>query len=149
MALACGAFAQTPSTSESSETTKAEIAALRQMVEKQNQRIEALTREVIRLSRMIEGGSSSGPSVQTSEPSSAAAASAPPSASPPKAEPVKPSGPTHTVIKGETLTIIAKRYDTTVEKLVELNGIKDERLLQIGQVLILPDNANAAPNTDS
>lgn len=45
---------------------------------------------------------------------------------------------THTVKKGETLTTIAKKYNTTVEKLAELNKIKNVNVIHSGQVLILP-----------
>lgn len=146
MALSFSAFAQDTPTA-ATESTEAQLAALRETVEKQNQRIEALTREVIRLSRIIEGGSASGPSVQTGPVSSASPSRS--SATPPKAAPVQPSGPTHTVSKGETLTIIAKSYNTSVEELVKLNNIKDERLLQIGQVLILPESATSEATPES
>lgn len=41
----------------------------------------------------------------------------------------------YTVKKGDTLTKIAKEYHTTVTELVKRNGIKDQNLIQIGQVL--------------
>ena len=48
----------------------------------------------------------------------------------------KPAAPkTYTVKKGDTLTAIAKKYKTTVKKLVALNGIKDANLIYPGQVL--------------
>ena len=43
----------------------------------------------------------------------------------------------YTVVKGDTLTKIAKRFSTTVEKLVELNGIEDPNKIYAGQVLIV------------
>lgn len=39
----------------------------------------------------------------------------------------------HTVRSGDTLSGIAKRYGTTVRKLCALNGIKETKILQIGQ----------------
>ena len=45
---------------------------------------------------------------------------------------------THVVKSGENLTVIAKRYGTTVEVLVALNGIKNKNLIRVGQVLRLP-----------
>ena len=39
----------------------------------------------------------------------------------------------HTVRSGDTLSGIAKKYGTTVKKLCALNGIKETKILQIGQ----------------
>ena len=39
----------------------------------------------------------------------------------------------HTVRSGDTLSGIAKKYGTTVKKLCQLNGIKETKILQIGQ----------------
>lgn len=52
----------------------------------------------------------------------------------------KPSTPatstgTYTVKKGDTLTAIAKKYNTTVDNLVKLNGIKDKNKISVGQKL--------------
>lgn len=43
----------------------------------------------------------------------------------------------HTVRKGETLTSIAKDYNTTVNKLVALNNIKNPNVIQVGQKLYI------------
>lgn len=45
---------------------------------------------------------------------------------------------TYTVVKGDTLTKIAKKYGTTVDTLVSLNGIKNKNLITVGQVIKLP-----------
>lgn len=42
---------------------------------------------------------------------------------------------THTVKKGETLTGISKKYGTTVNKLKELNNLKNANLIKVGQKL--------------
>jgi LysM repeat protein len=39
----------------------------------------------------------------------------------------------HKVRSGDTLSGIAKRYGTTVRRLCQLNGIKETKILQIGQ----------------
>jgi murein DD-endopeptidase MepM/ murein hydrolase activator NlpD len=54
----------------------------------------------------------------------------------PKPVSVAPAG-TYTVVKGDNLTRIAARNNTTVARLVELNGIKNANLIQVGQVIKL------------
>ena len=44
---------------------------------------------------------------------------------------------THIVQAGDTLALIAKEYDTTVETLVALNGIEDPNTIQVGQELLV------------
>ena len=44
----------------------------------------------------------------------------------------------HVVQKGETLTIIARRYGTTVKAIAELNEIKNVDLIYEGQELLIP-----------
>lgn len=48
------------------------------------------------------------------------------------------SSNTYTVVKGDTLSKIAKKYGTTVDVLVKLNGIKNKNVISIGQVIKLP-----------
>lgn len=45
---------------------------------------------------------------------------------------------TYKVIKGDTLTSIAKKYSTTVNELVKLNNIKNKNLIKIGDTLKIP-----------
>ena len=52
--------------------------------------------------------------------------------------PVGPSDKTYTVVAGDTLSAIAQRFGTTVEKLCQLNNIDNPNLIYVGQVLILP-----------
>ncbi|MGE6379889.1 GH25 family lysozyme [Peribacillus muralis] len=60
---------------------------------------------------------------------------------------IKPSNPsnntstTYTVKKGDTLSFIAKKYNTTVKSLVSLNGIKDPDKIIIGQKLKVTGSA--------
>lgn len=44
----------------------------------------------------------------------------------------------YTIQKGDTLTDIAKKYNTTVEKLVELNGIKNKNRIYAGAKIKIP-----------
>lgn len=65
---------------------------------------------------------------------------------------VKPQAPsttggTYTVVKGDTLSEIAAKYGTTVDTLVQLNGISNPNLIVVGQVLKLPGAAGFEPYT--
>lgn len=48
---------------------------------------------------------------------------------------------THTVVKGDTLWALAKKYNTTVNNLVKLNNITDPDYIVVGQVLVVSGNA--------
>lgn len=51
------------------------------------------------------------------------------------------------VKKGDTLTKIAKLYDTTVSSLVKLNSIKNANLIYVGQIIKLPTSTNEVSYT--
>jgi LysM repeat protein len=57
---------------------------------------------------------------------------------PEKAAPTKPAPATHKVRKNETLAKIARDLGVNYDDLTKLNGIKDPRKLQEGQVLKVP-----------
>lgn len=56
---------------------------------------------------------------------------------------------TYTVVKGDTLTAIAKKYNTTVNNLVQLNGIKNPDYIVVGQVLRLSSSAPSSTTKTS
>jgi len=56
---------------------------------------------------------------------------------PPKVPPKAPSKPIHTVKSGETLSKIAKIYNTTVQSIASQNNIKNINLIHVGQKLII------------
>lgn len=57
-----------------------------------------------------------------------------------------PSKPvTYTVQPGDTLSAIAQELETSVEALVEVNNLVNPDVLQVGQVLVIPQNENAMP----
>lgn len=56
---------------------------------------------------------------------------------------------TYTVKKGDTLSEIAKKYNTTVSKLASLNNIKNVNKIQAGQKLIISKSSSGSGNTSS
>jgi len=51
----------------------------------------------------------------------------------------------HEVVAGDTLGIIAERYDVTIEDLIEYNGLADPNSLDIGQVIYIPLDPDQLP----
>lgn len=49
---------------------------------------------------------------------------------------------TYSVKKGDTLTAIAKKFETTITKLKNLNGLASANVISIGQVLKIPADSN-------
>ena len=58
-----------------------------------------------------------------------------------------PTVPTHTVLAGETLSQIARRYDVSMTRLMHLNGIDNADAIRIGQVLRLPVLVSDTPTS--
>ena len=56
---------------------------------------------------------------------------------------------TYTVKSGDTLSGIAEKYNTTVEKLAEKNKIKDIHLIYVDQVLVIDGEASATSTTSA
>ena len=55
-----------------------------------------------------------------------------------------PSGSTYTVVRGDTLSLIAKKFGTTVTDLLALNpSIKNASIIYVGQVLKLPSTSTS------
>ena len=51
---------------------------------------------------------------------------------------------TYSVVKGDTLTSIAKKHNTTVDALVKLNDIQNANVIYVGQVLVISGEADPA-----
>ena len=49
------------------------------------------------------------------------------------------SGYEHKVERGQTLSEIARGYNTTVDKIIKANNIKNPSSIRVGQVLFIPD----------
>ena len=142
-------------------------------IEAQSKAIEQLGKQIEYLSKQLDAGTVAKKRLQQPDPAGripAAATVVPPEVRPaqpamagvaaeaptaPAAEAPAASGDTalsHVVKKGENLTTIARRANTTVVDILKLNKIEDERKLQIGQVLILPKPATSGssqPNKES
>lgn len=119
-----------------------ELRELRKTVEQQSKQIETLTQQVARLTAALEGKPMPAPA-QPSPGTPAATATEEFTPVPvAKAEPVQPQ---HIVVKGDTLTSIAKQYGITIGDLQKANKEVNERKLQIGQSLKLPPNAQIKP----
>lgn len=54
---------------------------------------------------------------------------------------------TYTVVAGDTLAAIARRYGTTIDELVRLNNIANPNVLSLGQQLIVPVADGTTPAT--
>ncbi len=126
-----------------------ELRDLRALVEKQSKQIDALAEQLAKLRIALEKAGevplSRAPeapaAVAVTPPASAPAAEFSPDA--PKAEPA--DGKRHVVIKGETLTSIAKHYTISLADLKKANKDVDDRKLQIGQTLTIPTPKTAEP----
>jgi murein DD-endopeptidase MepM/ murein hydrolase activator NlpD len=70
--------------------------------------------------------------------------SAPVHAAPPQGPTI--STTTYIVQAGDTLSLIAQRYNTTVRAVAELNGILNPNLIYVGQRLLIPQAAGSPPS---
>lgn len=121
--------AQEPQTNE-------ELQAIRKMLEAQSSEIHELSKQIQALQATIQE--------RTHAPSSPTV-NAEPEEKPIESAKATDSAATHTVAKGETLTSIARKYGVNVAELLKLNKITDDRKLQIGQALAIPQQAAESP----
>jgi LysM repeat protein len=132
------AFLSTTALAQTSEekSNAARLEALARKIDEQNTKIDALSQQILKLQEQL-----SKPGVMIGETSPAPTASTAASV-----DSTHPSGNTHTVTRGETLTSIAKQYKVGVEELQKFNRIENDRKLQIGQTIMIPNSAGAAPS---
>ncbi len=62
----------------------------------------------------------------------------PPTVAPPAAPPA-PTYTTYRVVRGDTVSRIARRYHTTIAKIVSLNHLNKKALIRVGQTLKIPN----------
>jgi LysM repeat protein len=129
--LSAVAWAQTPN--EKSDFTQLE--AISKKLDEQNAKIDALSQQILKLQEQV-----SKPGVIIGEPTPT-----PSSFTPAAVEATRATGNTHTVTRGETLTSIAKQYKVGVEELQRFNHIENDRKLQIGQTIMIPNSATPTP----
>jgi LysM repeat protein len=106
---------------------------LSKKLDEQNAKIDALSQQILKLQQTVEQGKTSAAPATTGIPEESAAPVA------------VPSGNTHVVTRGETLTSIAKQYRVGIEELQKFNHIENERKLQIGQTLAIPGTQTPGP----
>jgi LysM repeat protein len=118
------AFAQT-----GTSALEEELRGIRRLLELQTRQLEALQAKVNTISEQLgtRGGSGVGRDYET-----------PTSQNTSESVPMQPPANTHVVVKGETLTSIAKLHKTTIEELMRLNKNLDAKRLQIGQMIAVP-----------
>ena len=133
------ASAESPVPPEEKSAESAQLEALAKKIDEQNAKIDALSREILKLEQQL---SHARPGVMIGEAAPAAAPAASPSHSPVE-------GNAHTVARGETLTSIAKMYKVTVDDLQKANHIEDGRKLQAGQTITIPTASPAASASPS
>jgi LysM repeat protein len=136
------ASAESPVPHEGKSAESAQLEALAKKIDEQNAKIDALSREILKLEQQL---SHARPGVMIGEAAPAPATAAAPAS--PSHSPVE--GNAHTVARGETLTSIAKMYKVTVDDLQKANHIEDGRKLQAGQTIIIPTASPAASGSPS
>ena len=134
--LAIKSPAQSPApTGEISDA--ADLLSLSKKIDEQNTKIDALSQQILRLQQEIEQPKAT----SLTGPTSSVAGTVSPAPAP------APTGSTHVVARGETLTSIAKLHKVGIEELQKFNHIENDRKLQIGQTLVIPGAQTAAPSS--
>ncbi len=114
-----------------------QLQTLSKKIDEQNTKIDLLSQQILKLEQQLTNARP-GVMIGESTPSTAATATS--------TEPTTHgvAGNTHIVARGETLTSIAKQHSVTVSELQKANHIENDRKLQIGQTLIIPQGSSGA-----
>ena len=125
---------------QGSDKSEKMLEALSKKIDEQNAKIDTLSQQILKLEQQISKNTRPGVMIgETPSPSPAVSTAAATEA----AKPTQQSGNSHVVAKGETLTSIAKMHKVTVEELQKFNHIENDRKLQIGQTIMIPQPANS------
>lgn len=130
--------AQTPN----DKSNAAQLEAISKKLDEQNAKIDALSQQILKLQEQM---SKPGVLIGEATPAPGPAHTTPAHSTPNPVEPGAASGNTHTVLRGETLTSIAKQYKVGVDELQKFNHIEDGRKLQAGQTIMIPGPGAATP----
>jgi LysM repeat protein len=140
-AVVCpGLPAQTPA---GDKPDRVLLESLAKKIDEQNAKIDALSQQILKLEQQV---SHTRPGVMIGESPTPAPSASTAVTEAPK---VPQNGNTHVVAKGETLTSIAKMHKVTVEELQKFNHIENDRKLQIGQTIMIPQpgtSPSVSPN---
>src|SRR5438874_13694173 len=116
------------------------LEAILKKIDEQNRKIDMLSQEILKLEQQL---ANIRPGVMIGE----GAPNYSPSPGPSEAAHPQ-NGNSHIVARGETLTSIAKMYNVSVSDLQKYNHIENDRKLQIGQTLAIP-NPSGSPTSAS
>ena len=67
----------------------------------------------------------------------------------PAAQPKQASYVTHIIQRGEVYAVLAKKYNVSVDQILDINDFKGNHILHAGDKIKLPANATVAPAADS
>jgi peptidoglycan/xylan/chitin deacetylase (PgdA/CDA1 family) len=97
------------------------------------------------------GEPTSPPTTGPGTPTSPASPSATPTGeTPPTATPTPVSGTiSYTIVRGDTLFSLARRFGTTVEAITSLNGIADPNTIEVGDTILIPTSGTPIPTATS
>jgi LysM repeat protein len=139
-ALMFGAVASAQTFAGNDKTEKM-LEALSKKIDEQNAKIDTLSQQILKLEQQL---AKVRPGVIIGEtPTPAPATTTTAEAPKPAPTQTQQSGNSHVVAKGETLTSIAKMHKVTIEELQKFNHIENDRKLQIGQTLMIPQPASS------
>jgi LysM repeat protein len=118
------------------DKTEKMLEALSKKIDDQNAKIDTLSQQILKLEQQVSKNTRPGVIIGETPSPTPASTTATTATEAPK--PTQQSGNSHVVAKGETLTSIAKMHKVTVEELQKFNHIENDRKLQIGQTIMIP-----------